>query len=269
MEASNVEAAAASIPPRDAARATFAPLGRPAAYAAELFGTLTLVLFIVIVVSLTAPADDGGLGFTDFAVIGLVHVFVLMLLIHSLGAASGAHFNPAVTIALTVKRKIEPGDAAFYIVVQLLGALLGAIIAKVLVDDFGVAVEYGSTTVSDRLDGEAGKGIIAEFIGAFFLMWSIMAMAVNPSSDRSWAPFVIGATLGLGVMCMAPLTGAGFNPARSFGPAVIGTFDGAGNFLLVYVLGPILGALAAAFAYSAIVLDPQERTEARPIDTYD
>jgi MIP family channel proteins len=269
MEASNVEAAAASIPPRGPARATVAPLGRPAAYAAELLGTLTLVLFIVLAVSLSAPADEGGLGFTDFTVIGLVHVFVLMLLIHSLGAASGAHFNPAVTIALIVKRKIEPGDAAFYIVMQLTGALLAAIIAKILVNDPGAAVDYASTTVSDRLDGEAGKGIIAEFIGTFFLMWAIMAMAVNPNAERGWAPFVIGATLGLGVMCIAPLTGAGFNPARSFGPAVIGTFDGAGNFLLVYVLGPVLGALAAAFAYTAIVLDPQERAEARPIDTYD
>ena len=143
-------------------------------------------------VSLTAPADDEGLEFADFAVIDLVHVFVLML-IHSLGAASGAHFNPAVTIALMVRRKIEPGDAAFYIVLQLIEALLGALIAKILVDDFGAAVEYGSTTVSRPVPGRRGgqghhrrvhRGLLPD-VGDH-------GDGREPKLERGWAPFVIG-----------------------------------------------------------------------------
>jgi glycerol uptake facilitator-like aquaporin len=75
--------------------------------------------------------------------------------------------------------------------------------------------------------------------------------------DRALAPFVIGAALGLGVMVMGSLTGAGFNPARAFGPAIVsGEWDGADNFLLAYVLAPVLGALAASLAYVNIFMAP-------------
>ena len=240
----------------------------PNAYAGELLGTLMLVLFIVLALSLTAPAPD-GLGVIDFAVLGLVHVFVLMLLIASLGGTTGAHFNPAVTIALLVKRKITPADAGVYIVMQLIGGFLGALIAKALLSDAADAVNVGATTISEGrfLDGAVGKAMIAEFIGTFALMWAIMATAVNPRGDRSWAPFVIGATLGFAVMTIGPLTGAGFNPARSLGPAILGeAFNGVGDFLLAYVLAPVLGAVAAALAYTAIVLEPEGRGEDRPVD---
>jgi len=247
------------------------PVGGPPAYAAELLGTLMLVLFIVLVLSIAAPAPD-GFGVLDFAVIGLVHAFVLMLLVASLGGVSGAHFNPAVTIALLAKRKIGGGDAAIYIACQLVGAILGALIGKALISDAADAMNVGATTISEGrfLDGAVGKAMIAEFIGTFALMWAIMAMAVNPRADRSWAPFVIGAALGLGAMTIAPLTGAGFNPARSFGPALIANeFGGAGDFLLAYVLAPVLGAVAAALAYTAIVLAPEQRGEMRPVDKLD
>ena len=240
----------------------------PNAFAAELLGTLMLVLFIVLVLSLAAPAPD-GLGVFDFAVIGLVHVFVLALLIASLGGTSGAHFNPAVTIALLVKRKISGPDAGVYIACQLVGGFLGALIAKALLPDAAGAMDVGATTISEGrfLDGAVGKGMIAEFIGTFALMWAIMAMAVNPRGDRSWAPWIIGCALGLGVMTIGPLTGAGFNPARSLGPAILGeAFNGVGDFLLAYVLAPILGAVAAALAYTAIVLEPEGRGEDRPVD---
>ena len=82
-----------------------------------------------------------------------------------------------------------------------------------------------------------------------------MGAAVNPRSDKAWAPLVIGAAYGLPVMVLGPMTGAALNPARAFGPALVsGEFGGAGTFLLAYVAGPVAGALAAAFAYGAIVL---------------
>lgn len=252
------------------ARATRSPLGGPAAYIAELLGTFALVFFVVTVLSLGA-APPAGFGFSDFAVIGLVHVFVLALLVMSFGSASGAHFNPAVTIALLVRRKIAAADAAVYIVVQLVGAILATLLVKALMGDAAKAAGYGAVAISEGrfLDGAVGKAMVVEFIGTFALMLAIMATAVDPRGHRDWAPWAIGIALGLGVMCFGPLTGAGFNPARAFGPGLVGDFGGFGEFLLAYVLAPVLGALAASFAYAAIVLVPQERIEARPVDTLD
>ena len=86
--------------------------------------------------------------------IGLVHVFVLFMLIQTLAVVSGAHFNPAVTAALTVIRQIKPIDAAIYIVVQLAGATLGALMTKGFLSDEGDPENYGAVAISPRLDGE-------------------------------------------------------------------------------------------------------------------
>jgi glycerol uptake facilitator-like aquaporin len=80
---------------------------------------------------------------------------------------------------------------------------------------------------------------------------------VNPRGDKSWGAFVIGATLGLAVMCIAPLTGAGLNPARAFGPALFGGFGPAGDWLLAFVVGPLAGAVLAAQRYTVFVMAPQ------------
>lgn len=232
----------------------------PAAYIAEFVGTMLLVFFVVCVVSLfaTSASAQNPNPFIDWSVIGLAHVFVLLVLIQTLAIASGAHFNPAVTAALTVLRQIKPPDAAIYVVAQLGGAVAGALIAKLLLTDFPNAetVNFGATTVSeDRLDGKLGLGMIAEFIGTFFLMWAIVGVAVNARAAKDWAALTIGAALGLGVMVLGPLTGAGFNPARSFGPALVsGEWGGAADFLLVYVLAPLLGAIAAALLYGFLIL---------------
>ena len=202
--------------------------------------------------------------FIDWSVIGLVHVFVLFMLIQTLAIASGAHFNPAVTLAMTALRQIKPPDAAIYIVAQLAGAVAAALLTKFLLNEFQNAedVFYGATLVGDKLNGETFLGLLCEAIGTFFLVWAIVGVAVNPRGSREWAALVIGGTLGLGVMVIGPLTGAGFNPARSFGPALVsGEFDGAGKFLLVYVLGPSVGALLAALAYFNLYIQPGKKGE--------
>ena len=137
-------------------------------------------------------------------------------------------------------------------VVQLAGGVLGALVTKLILKhlDNAKAVNYGAVKVSAALDHSIPLGMLVEGLGTFFLVWAIVGVAVNPSGLREWAGLVIGATLGLVVMVSAPLTGAGFNPARAFGPDfVAGAFDGGGRFLLVYVSAPLIGALLAAFAY--------------------
>lgn len=237
---------------------------RRSAYLAEAIGTFFLVLFIALTLAVNSEA---GLGSLDLLMIGMVHAFALMMIIATIGGASGAHVNPAVTIALCAIRKIAPVDAAIYILVQLAGAVLAVLVVKaLLVDGSGDATNFGAPAVADNfLEGKALAGFLGEAIGTFALMWAIMGVAVNPRAAKDWAPVVIGATLGLAVFCLGPMTGGSFNPARAFAPALISAeFGDAGTFVLSYMLGPILGALAAAFAYSAVVL--QERQSARPID---
>jgi MIP family channel proteins len=235
-----------------------------AAYIAEFFGTLALVFFITAAVSLfvTPPTRLNPTPFVDFGVIGLVHVFVLFILVQTLAVVSGAHFNPAVTGAMVVLRQIKPSDAGIYIVAQLAGAVAGALLTKLLLTDFANAatVHYGAVSVSPRLDGSTGLGMLGEFIGTFFLVFTIVGVALDPRVDRALAPLAIGVALGLGVMIMGSLTGAGLNPARAFGPALVGHFfDGAGKFLLVYVLAPVVGGIAAAIIYFNLFIAPGKK----------
>jgi MIP family channel proteins len=237
--------------------------GSPA-YVAEFLGTFLLVFFVATVVVLNS---GDGLGFTDWAVIGLVHVFVLAVLVYTLGGTSGGHFNPAVTAGLLAVRKISSGDALVYWLVQLAGGVAAALVTKLLLLDEGRAANYGATTVSEKfLQGRPLPGLVAEVIGTFVLMWAIMGTAVNPRGERAWAGLVIGIALGLGVMTLGPLSGAGFNPARWFGPAIV-----SGEFadFWIYIVGPLVGALLAAHGYRAMVLEPQEREGKRPIETLD
>jgi glycerol uptake facilitator protein len=238
----------------------------PDAFVAEFIGTTLLVFFVCTIVVVNSA---GTLGFTDWAVIGLVHFLLLTMLIYTLGGASGGHFNPAVTVTLAALRKISWADAGVYIVLQMLGGLAGALIVKLLLNNEGEASNYGAVAVSEQfLDGKAISGFFVEGIGTFALMWAIMGVAVSSQGARDWAGLVIGGTLGFAVMCFGPLTGAGLNPARAFGPAVVGeAFNGVDTFLVAFVLGPLVGALLAGMVYTAGIIGPGQRATRRPVDT--
>jgi MIP family channel proteins len=253
----------------DAAASTVAdviPARGPAAYVAEFIGTFALVLFVTLVVSEfvtkatpATPTAPAVTPFIDWSVIGLVHVFVLFFLIQTLAVVSGAHFNPAVTAALTAVRQIRPIDSAIYILMQLAGGVLGALGTKLILNNFdnAKAVHYGAPSISDALDGKVPLGMLVEGLGTFFLVWAIVGVAVNPAAFREWAGLVIGATLGLVVMVAGGLTGASLNPARAFGPDLVsGHWD---DFLLVYVLAPVIGALLAAFVYMRMFVLPGKK----------
>jgi MIP family channel proteins len=224
-----------------------------AAYITELVGTFFLVFIICTVVTLfVATTPDAAQG-SDFAVIGLVHAFVLFGLIITFGAVSGGHFNPAVTIAAAAMRRIDPLDAVVYILAQFSGGVLGALLVKGLLLDEGRIGHYGAATVSPLLGGNF-QGAIVEAIGTFLLVLVICAVAFNPRARQEWAPFAIGTTLGFAVMVMGPLTGGSFNPARWFGPALIGDEFGG---VWPYLIGPLVGALLAAALYRFVIAGPQ------------
>ena len=234
----------------------------PAAHIAEFVGTAALVLFVTLAVSsfIVAPTAQNPNPFIDWSVVGLVHVLILFVLIQTLAVVSGAHFNPAVTVAMTALRQIKVPDAAIYILAQLAGAVAGALLVKGILLDEGEAENYGATTVSDALEGQIFPGMVVEALGAFFLLWAIIGVAVNPRATKEWAALAIGGALGMVVMVLAPLTGAGVNPARSFGPALVsGEWVGFDDFVLVYVVGPAAGALVAAFLYFQIFIAPGKK----------
>src|SRR3954452_16637962 len=146
----------------------------PAAYFAELIGTFGLVFFITMVVTLyvTPPTPNSPVQpFIDWSVIGLVQAFALFMLIQTLAVVSGAHFNPAVTVALATIRQIRPPEALIYIVLQCAGGILGALLTKALISDEGSGIHYGAVAVGGRLDHAIFLGAVADAVGTFFLVW--------------------------------------------------------------------------------------------------
>jgi glycerol uptake facilitator protein len=232
----------------------------PAAYVAEFLGTFALVFFITITVSLyVTPPVNGVQPFIDFSVIGLVHLLALFMLIQTLAVVSGAHFNPAVTLALFVIRQIRTADAVIYWMCQFAGGIAAALATKAIVTDEGRAVHYGAPAVSSHIT--IFGGFCCEAIGTFFLVWAIVGVAVNPQAVKAWAGLAIGGTLGLAVMALGPLTGGSFNPARAFGPALVGhSFPpSAIKWILVYILGPAVGGVVSAFAYHTMFILPGKK----------
>lgn len=216
----------------------------PAAYIAEFLGTLVLVLAITLSVTLFVNSQGTG---SDWVVVGLVHFLVLFVLVQTLGSISGAHLNPAVTVSLLVLRKIRPNDAVVYILLQLAGAVAGALLTKfLLIDTLADQQNVGAPAINHSLVGSTAGGLVAEGIGTFLLVWTVVAVAVNPRAARDWAGLAIGGVLGLQVMIFGPLTGGSVNPARWFGAALVGTkWD---DFWL-YIVGPLGGGVLAAVIY--------------------
>jgi MIP family channel proteins len=225
-----------------------------AAYITELVGTFFLVFFIASVVILYVATGAQAQFGSDFAVVGLVQGFVLFALIFALGAVSGGHFNPAVTAAAAALRRIDPVDAVVYILAQLSGGVLGALLAKGLLLDEGRASHYGAATISPLLSGNFA-GFVVEGLGTFVLVMVVLGVLFNPRVRQEWGPLAIGLSLAFLVMVFGPLTGAAFNPARWFGPALIGEEFGD---VWPYLGGELIGALLAA-GFFVLVLAPGER----------
>jgi MIP family channel proteins len=226
-----------------------------AAYISELIGTLLLTFAIGTVVTLYASTSPDAQTGSDFAVIGLVQGLALFALIMSFGAVSGGHFNPAVTVAAAALKRIDPVDAIVYILAQLSGGVLGALLVKGLLSDEGRAGNYGAGSVSDLLGGNFA-GFVVEGLGAFLIVLVICSVAFNERARQEWAPLAIGLTFAFAVMIFGPLTGANFNPARWFGPALIGDALH-GKDLIPFVLGPIVGGLLAVGLYKFVIAGPQ------------
>jgi len=174
--------------------------------------------------------------------IPLVFGLIVSAMIYSLGHISGAHFNPAVTVAFAVARHFPAKDVLGYVTAQVLGAF-SAILLLILILPYGQT--FGETLpVIHHL-----QAFLWECILSFFLMFVIISVATDTRAVGVMAGVAIGATVTLCAMIGGPLTGASMNPARSIAPGVLHQEWGS---LWIYLIAPFLGAIGGALTYEAI-----------------
>jgi len=200
-------------------------------YITETLGTFILIFCGTgaIVINQQTGGSIGHMGIT------ITFGLLVMTLIYAFGNISGAHFNPAVSIAFTVARKFPANKLVPYIFSQLLGAVMASFFLKLL---FPQNEMLGGTLPS----GTEIQSFILEIFLAFFLMLVILNVAHGSSEQGLFAGIAIGSTVLLEAMFAGPISGASMNPVRSIAPALV---SGHLEHLWIYIVAPIIGAILA------------------------
>ncbi len=216
-------------------------------YVAEMLGTMFLVLM--------------GCGSAVFAGnfvgnLGIAFAFGLTVLamVYAIGAVSGCHINPAITVAMVVGRGMNKKEAAMYILFQFIGATLGAFILYIMASNF-----FSQAVVSMGQNGydlfspagySAGVAFVAEVVFTALFIMVIMG-ATSPKANGKFAGIAIGLTLVLIHIVCIPITGTSVNPARSFGPALFAGADALGQ-LWMFIVAPVIGGVLGAYLWKAV-----------------
>lgn len=219
-------------------------------FIAEFVGTFALV-FIGGGAIMMASHTNNPAGLLSVA---LAHGLILALMVSATMNVSGGQLNPAVTLGLLAARRITPNLAVIHIVAQLVGAVVAAFALKATFPEalFSAANGGGQALSADVTQTQ---GILLEAIATFFLMFVIYGTAVYADAPKIGG-LAIGLTIAADILAIGPLTGASMNPARSFGPAIAsGVYDG---LIVVYFVGPILGAVVAAMMWEFGILGKQK-----------
>ena len=197
-------------------------------YISEFLGTFTLVFFGTL-----AVVVGDIYGELNNMAIGLVFGLVVMAMIFAFGQISGAHINPAVTIAFWLGKEFPTKDLMPYISAQIVGALTASSLVCFI---FPTHSDLGSTLPHIGLS----HSFVIEVILSLILMLVIFHVAKGTKEIGTLAGIAIGATVALEAMVCGPLTGASMNPARSIGPAIL---SGQLSALWIYLLAPIIGMI--------------------------
>ncbi len=226
---------------------------------AEFIGTFAIV-FAGCGAVLVNQIQAGAIGHAGIAAtFGLT----VMVMIYAVGHISGAHFNPAVTIAFSIGRHFPPAQILPYILAQSLGALAGSATLWVTLKGLFLQRLPGQTMnmgVTLPADGMFMTALVWEIILTFMLMFVIMAVATDYRAVGQAAGIAIGGTVLLNAMFAGSVCGASMNPARSLGPALIA---GNWNHLFAYILGPVVGAVGGALIYNMIRCHESDRTDVK------
>jgi aquaporin Z len=199
-------------------------------YLTELIGTFFLVLTIGLSIAADTPVAPLAIG------------TALMVMVYMGGHISGGHYNPAVTLGVLLRGKIEGGEAIKYMIYQIVGALLAALISYWLVDG----------TFAPQPAGGTMQALVAELLFTFALVLVVLNTATaDETAGNSYFGLAIGFTVMAGAFAAGDISGAAFNPAVGVGSIVIDSVIGDGSFgdIWIYLLGPFAGGALAAVVF--------------------
>jgi len=207
-------------------------------YLAELIGTFVLVLFAcgaaAVLGCSTASADAA------YLLTALAFGLVIVAMAYSIGNVSGCHINPALSIAMWISKKLSTKDFIGYVVAQFIGAILGAVVLKLLAPGTGLGT-------NGLYNGNVLLSLLVEVILTFVFVLTIMGVT-SKESNGAVAGIVIGLTLTLVHIFGIHFTGTSVNPARSFGPALLAGGEALAN-VWVFIVAPLVGGVLAALVY--------------------
>src|SRR3977135_3340339 len=222
---------------------------------AEFVGTFSFVF----IGAGAAAVVGGGAGLPGITAIALAPGLALQAFAFAYGSVSGGHYNPAVTVGVLAAGAMSAGEAAGYIVSQLIGGIAGALMLRTVLG--GAATGLGLPSIAHNpalgatsLTITPEAGFMIEALLAFFLVTVVLGTAVAGRAG-SLAPLAIGMTLTFNILMGGALTGAPFSPARALGPMVA-----TGNFsdAWLYLTAPIVGAIVAALLHTGLARLAQE-----------
>jgi len=231
---------------------------------AEVIGTALLVIFGAGAVIAALKTGSGKLDYAGLGIIGFSFALVIAIVVYAFGSTSGAHINPAVTLSLAVTRRFPWIETTPYIAAQLVGALGGG---AVLVAIFGKEAihlnDTGGTVIGAGFT--QAQAAVAEGLGTFLLVATIMALAVDRRAPAGFAGLVIGLAVACEIMVIGPISGGSVNPARTFGPYLTTSIFGSSppwRDFWVYVVGPLVGGAVAAVVYEVVARPGREEAPA-------
>ncbi len=204
-------------------------------YAAEFIGTFAMIFCGTgaIIIDQQTHGSIGHLG------VAITFGLIVTAMIYSFGETSGAHFNPAVTIAFSFAKLFPTKQIFPFIVAQIAGALAASMVLKVL---FPENISLGATMPA----GSVLQSFVLELLLTFFLMLVILFTSQGSKEVGVMAGIAIGGTVLLEAMFAGPICGASMNPARSIAPAIV---SGNLNSLWIYIFAPIIGAILASMIW--------------------
>lgn len=225
-------------------------------YVAEFIGTFVLVLLGCGTAMLVGCDSVSGCGYILTA---LAFGLVIVGMAYCVGNISGCHINPAVSLGVFISGGIKAVDLLGYVAAQVLGAIAGSGVLK-LVFDLGNVTDmtggYGSNGLAG-VDGNAGAGLIVEILLTFIFVMTILGVTSKKAGHGSFGGLIIGLTLTLVHILGIGLTGTSVNPARSIGPAIFAGGDALSD-LWVFIVGPLVGAALAAVVYKFLSSEASE-----------
>ncbi len=216
-------------------------------YIAESLGTLFLVFIGAGAVCANYSLKMAGGQGTGYATAIVVFGIVVVAVVYATSYISGSHVNPAVTISFLVTGRMDAGTAVFYIISQLLGAVIAGFFLRFLFPDAVSTVHLGTCVLGKGV--EFWKALLMEAVMTFLFVFTIFVAVVGRKVPGVLAGVAIGLVYLFGALIASSISGGALNPARVFGPAVAsGHFD----YHFVWWLGPVSGGIGAVFLYDKI-----------------